>query len=221
VPLLDGAREADARALAACFLARHCDGGWLSGAETTGLLSCYGIALVATRAVTSEQGAVQAAAGLGGRLALKADVPGLVHKIDVGGVQLGLSSEEDVRRGYRTLASTFGSRLRQVLVQPMISGGVEVLIGITQEPVFGPLVVFGLGGVTTDVLGDHTARLAPLTDIDAAEMIREVRAAPLLSGHRGTPAADVAALAQGEQRARPGPARDVSGHRGLPRWIRR
>jgi acyl-CoA synthetase (NDP forming)/GNAT superfamily N-acetyltransferase len=195
IPHLDGVREADARALAACFLARHCDGGWLSGAETTGLLSCYGIPLVATRAVTSEQGAVQAAAGLGGRLALKADVPGLVHKSDAGGVQLGLSSEEDVRRGYRTLASTFGSRLRQVLVQPMISGGVEVLIGITQEPVFGPLVVFGLGGVTADVLGDHTARLAPLTDIDAAEMIREVRAAPLLSGHRGTPAADVAALA--------------------------
>ena len=77
----------------------------------------------------------------------------------------------------------------------MITGGVEVLIGVAQEPVFGPLVVFGLGGVATDVLGDHTARLAPLTDLDADEMIRDVRAARLLFGHRGTPPADVTALA--------------------------
>jgi acyl-CoA synthetase (NDP forming) len=72
---------------------------------------------------------------------------------------------------------------------------VEILIGVVQEPVFGPLVVFGLGGVATDVLGDHAARLAPLTDIDAEQVIRDVRAAPLLFGHRGTPAVDTAALA--------------------------
>jgi acyl-CoA synthetase (NDP forming)/GNAT superfamily N-acetyltransferase len=195
IPCLSGVQEADARALAACFLARHRDGGWMSAEETAGLLSCYRIPLVATRPVTSEQGAIQAAAGFGGRVVLKADVPGLVHKSDAGGVQLGLGSEQDVRRAYRTLAGTFGPGLRQVLVQPMITGGVEVLIGVAQEPVFGPLVVFGLGGVATDVLGDHTARLAPLTDLDADEMIREVRAARLLFGHRGTPPADVTALA--------------------------
>ena len=77
----------------------------------------------------------------------------------------------------------------------MITGGVEVLVGVVQEPVFGPLVVFGLGGVATEVLGDHAARLTPLTGADADAMIRAVRAAPLLLGHRGAPAADLAALA--------------------------
>ena len=76
----------------------------------------------------------------------------------------------------------------------MLSGGAEVLIGVVQEPVFGPLVVFGLGGVATEVLGDHVARLSPLTDTDADELIEGVRAAPLLFGHRGTPAVDTAAL---------------------------
>jgi acyl-CoA synthetase (NDP forming) len=75
------------------------------------------------------------------------------------------------------------------------AGGVETIVGVVQEPVFGPVVVFGLGGVATEVLGDHAARLAPLTDTDAAELIATVRAAPLLFGHRGSPAVDTAALA--------------------------
>ena len=97
--------------------------------------------------------------------------------------------------GYRALAADFGPRLKRVLVQPMLTGGVEVMIGVVQEPVFGPLVVFGSGGATTDVLGDHVTRLTPLTDADADEMIHAVRAAPLLFGHRGTPPVDTAALA--------------------------
>ena len=76
----------------------------------------------------------------------------------------------------------------------MITGGTEVIIGVVQEPVFGPLVVFGLGGVATEVLGDHAARLAPLTTADADDLIHSIRAAPLLLGHRGQPPADVAAL---------------------------
>jgi acyl-CoA synthetase (NDP forming)/L-amino acid N-acyltransferase YncA len=80
------------------------------------------------------------------------------------------------------------------LIQPMVTGGTEVIIGVMQEPVFGPLVVFGLGGVATDVLGDRSARLTPLTDTDGAALIRSIRAAPLLLGHRGTPAADLGAL---------------------------
>ena len=121
IPNLGGVREAAGRALAVSFLARHRDGGWLSAEEATGLLSCYGIPLVTTRPVTSAQAAVQVAAGIGGRVVLKADVPGLVHKSATGGVQLGLSSEQDVRRAYQALAGTFGPGLRQVLVQPMIS----------------------------------------------------------------------------------------------------
>ena len=79
-------------------------------------------------------------------------------------------------------------------VQPMITGGTEIIIGVAQEPVFGPLVIFGLGGIATDVLADHAARLAPLTDTDADELIRSIRSAPLLPGYRGAPPADLAAL---------------------------
>ncbi len=195
VPELHDVREADARALLRRFLARYRHGGWLSTGQALELLSCYGIPLVTTRPVTSEEAAVRVAAEMGGRVALKADVPGLVHKSDAGGVKLDLAGDDEVRDAYRALADTFGPELHQTLVQPMISGGVEVLVGVVQEQIFGPLVVFGLGGVATDVLGDHGVRLAPLTDAEAAEMIRCVRAAPLLFGHRGTPATDVAALA--------------------------
>ena len=92
---------------------------------------------------------------------------GLVHKSDAGAVKLDLHGEGEVRAAYDELAATFGGKLDRVLVQPMLGGGVEVLVGVVQEPVFGPLVVFGLGGVATEVLGDHAARLTPLTDADA------------------------------------------------------
>jgi acyl-CoA synthetase (NDP forming) len=100
-----------------------------------------------------------------------------------------------VTDAYRALVAGLGPSLTRVLVQPMIADGTEVLIGVVQEPVFGPLVVFGLGGVAAEVLGDHAARLTPLTDTDADELIHAVQAAPLLVGHRGAPPADVAALA--------------------------
>jgi len=147
-----------------------------------------------TRLAAYPAAAAAAAAELGCPVVLKADVPGLLHKSDAGAVRLDLRSPDDVRRAFDDLAATFGDRLAGTLVQPMITGGVEVIMGVVQEPVFGPLVVFGLGGVATEVLGDHTARLAPLTDADASAMIRSIRAAPLLLGHRGTPAADLAAL---------------------------
>ncbi len=139
---------------------------------------------------------MQAAAALGGPAVLKAEAAGLVHKTEAGAVKLGLHGEQEVRAAYAELAATFGARLTGVVVEPMLSGGVEVLVGVVQEPVFGPLVVFGLGGVATEVLGDHAARLTPLTDADADELIHEVHAAPLLLGHRGTPPVDTAALAE-------------------------
>jgi len=198
VPALTGLRAADARALVTGFLTRHPAGGWLPAAQAAGLLSCYGVPLLATLPAGSEQEAVAAAAELGGRVVLKAEAEGLGHQSDAGAVRLDLSTAQDVTDAYRALAADFGSRLQRVLVQPMLSGGVEVLIAVVQEPVFGPLVVFGLGGVATDVLGDHAARLArltPLTDTDADELIRAVPAAGLLFGHRAAPPTDTAALA--------------------------
>ena len=143
----------------------------------------------------SEQEAAEAAGQFGGRVVLKAEPEELVHGTDTRGVRVDLRTPEEVAEGYRTLAADFGPRLQRVLVQPMLASGVNVLIAVAQEPVFGPLVVFGLGGVATEVLGDHVARLTPLTDADADEMIKSVRAAPLLSGHRGIPPVDTAALA--------------------------
>jgi acyl-CoA synthetase (NDP forming)/RimJ/RimL family protein N-acetyltransferase len=195
MPELSGIRAAAARELVARFLAGNPDGGWLPASLTAELLSCYQIPVAATVGVTGEQQAVQAAAGLGGRVVLKAEADGLVHKSDAGAVKLDLRTPQEVTEAYRDLAARFGPGLRRVLVQPMLTGGVEVLVGVVQEPVFGPLIVFGLGGVTTDVLGDVAARLTPLSTSDADDMIRGLRAAPLLLGHRGTPAADTGALA--------------------------
>src|SRR5450755_377913 len=194
VPELDRIRATDARALIAAFLDRLPGGGWLPPAEAGELLRCYGIPLVETRMAGDPGAAARAAAELGCPVVIKAEVPGLLHKSDAGAVRLDLRSPGDVRRCFEDLAVKFAGRLTGVLIQPMVTGGVEVIIGVVQEPVFGPLVVFGLGGVATEVLGDHSARLAPLTGADADAMIRSIRAAPLLAGHRGAPAADLAAL---------------------------
>jgi acyl-CoA synthetase (NDP forming)/RimJ/RimL family protein N-acetyltransferase len=193
IPYLGGVRAADARAQIGRFLAGHPGGGWLPPAAVSDLLQCYQIPLADTRLAEDEQAAVAAAADLGGPVVLKADVPGLVHKTEAGAVKLYLRDEQEVRAAYRDLSAAFGPDLTGVLVQPMLTG-VEVLIGVVQEEIFGPLVVFGLGGVATEVLGDHTARLTPLTDADADDLIRGVHAAPLLFGHRGSPPVDTTAL---------------------------
>ncbi len=192
---LEGLDPASGRSLVSGFLTANPGGGWLAEADAAALLSYYRIPMVTTRAATSLDDALTAAADLGGHVVLKAEAEGLVHKTDAGAVKLDLRTAADVADAYKQLAGQFGADLRRVLVQPMLAGGVETLIGVVQEPVFGPLVVFGLGGVATEVLGDHIARLSPLTDVDAEEMISGVRAAPLLTGHRGSPAMDTAGLA--------------------------
>jgi acyl-CoA synthetase (NDP forming)/GNAT superfamily N-acetyltransferase len=195
VPGLGGVRTADARSCVTAFLRAHPEGGWLPQAAVRDLLGCYQIPVVPVTLAATEDEAVHAAAGFGGPVVLKAEAAGLVHKTEAGAVKLGLHGEHEVRAAYAELAAAFGARLTGVLVEPMLSGGVEVLVGVVQEPVFGPLVVFGLGGVATEVLGDHAARLTPLTDADADDLIHGIHAAPLLLGHRGTPPVDTAALA--------------------------
>jgi len=195
VPDLGDVDTDGARAAVAGFLADHPAGGWLPASDAAALLARYRIPMVPTRPVTSEEDALAAAVELGGHVVLKAEAAGLIHKTDAGAVKLDLRTPAEIATAYADLAASFGAKLQRVLVQPMLAGGVETLVGVVQEPMFGPLVVFGLGGVATDVLGDHSARLAPLTDADAEQMISSVRAAPLLFGHRGAPAVDTAALA--------------------------
>ncbi len=194
VPHFPDIRVEDARMLLRGFFHATVGGGWMPPDATAELLRCYGIPLAALTGAGSEDEAVRAFEAVGGPVVLKADVPGLLHKTDAGGVELDLRTEADVRAAYRRLADRFGERQRQVLVQPMIAGGTEVIVGVADDHVFGPLVVFGLGGVATEVLADHAARLTPLTDVDADKLIGSIRAAPLLFGHRGSPAADLGAL---------------------------
>jgi len=194
VPVLEGLLQDKARELVASFLAGTPGGGWLPHEQTVQLLGCYGVPVADSIAVTTEEGATAAAARFGGPVAVKADVPGLVRRSDAGAVLLDLHGADEVRRGFRSLRETFGDRLAGASVQPMITGGVKVKISVLEEQVFGPLVLFGLVGATADVLADRAARLAPLTDSDAENLIRSVRAAPLLLGRSGVPAADLASL---------------------------
>ncbi len=183
-----------AREIVAAFLTGHPDGGWLPGPGVTALLGQYRIPLVATTVVSAEDDAAVAAAQAGYPVALKAEVPGLAHRTDAGAVLLDLATEAGVRSGYRQLAGRFGERLDSVKVQPMITGGTEVIVGVRDDQMFGPLVVLGPGGLATQLVTSHGARLAPLTEADADTLINSIRSAPRPRGHRDASATDLAAL---------------------------
>jgi acyl-CoA synthetase (NDP forming) len=159
------------------------------------VLAAFGVPVVRTVEVYSAEEAGKWAEEMGGPVALK--VLGPVHKSEGGGVQLGLQGHAAVAAAYETMRSSFGESMTGALLQPMVpSGGVETIVGALQDPAFGPLVVFGLGGVTVEVLSDHVTRLAPLTDIDAKEMVTGLRGSALLSGYRGKPGVDIDGLVQ-------------------------
>lgn len=152
------------------------------------------------RLCTSAEEAAEAAAALGVPVVLKLVSPDIVHKSDIGGVRLGLAGPQAVRSAYDEIIAAAQrhaphARLRGVLVTPMLSGGVECLIGVTRDRVFGPVAMVALGGVFVEVLRDTALRLCPFGEADAMEMIRSLRGFPLLDGARRRPKADVAALA--------------------------
>ena len=194
VPDLEGLHQDRARDLIASILADPPRGGWLPLDPTVELLGCYGVPLADSVGVTTEDAATAAAARFGGPVALRADVPGLLRTSAAGDVLTGLHGADEVRHGFRSLKETFGGRLAGVIVQPVITGGVEVRISVLHEQVAGPLVLLGLGGAAGDVLADRAVRLAPLTESDADDLIQSARAAPLLLGRRGDPGADLAGL---------------------------
>lgn len=169
--------------------------GWVTGAAAMDVLAAFGIPVVRTVEAHSAEEAGKWADEIGGPVALK--VLGPVHKSEGGGVRLGLVGREDVAAAYRSMAASFGGEMTGALLQPMVSGeAVETIVGGIQDTLFGPLVVFGLGGTAVEVLGDHTTRMAPLTDFDAVEMVTGLRGSALLSGYRGRPAVDRDSLAQ-------------------------
>jgi acyl-CoA synthetase (NDP forming) len=127
-------------------------------------------------------------------VALKAVGPEIVHKTDAGGVRLGLESEPEVADAYRAMADAIGGAMTGGLVQQMATPGVETIVGTVDHPLFGPLVMFGMGGTATELLGDRSFRILPVTDLDAAELVRSLRASPLLFGYRGSAPVAISAL---------------------------
>jgi acyl-CoA synthetase (NDP forming) len=161
------------------------------------LLDSYGIRRPEDRAVASPEDAGAAARELGGPVALKALAPDLLHKTDVGAVVLGLSGREEVEREARRMSAALtdaGHPPSGFVVQRMVTGGVEMLVGVVHDPVFGPVLACGAGGTAAELLKDVAVRITPVTDRGVAEMIRSLTTFPLLDGYRGVPKADVAAL---------------------------
>jgi acetyl coenzyme A synthetase (ADP forming)-like protein len=176
----------------------------LSEPEALEVLDAYGIPTVPWRQAASEDEAVAAARALGHPVVLKVISAAIVHKSDVGGVVVGLGSEREVRDGYRRMLQRVKERAgvepEAVLVQRMIPGGRETIVGSARDPRAGPLIMFGLGGVAVEVLKDVVFRVHPLTDVDAREMVRAIRGYALLEGVRGEAAVDVVALEEILQR---------------------
>ncbi len=171
------------------------DGGWLDPDTIDVVLESYGIRVPASAVVATEDEAVEQSALIGGPVVLKVLSPSALHKSDVGGVALDIEGEGAVRGAYQQVVASVPDP-DGVLIQEFISGGHEILIGMIEDPNFGPLVVFGLGGVFVELIGDVAFRIHPLTDLDVADMIQEVKSARLLEGYRGAEPGDIEAVTE-------------------------
>ncbi|MGL6278109.1 MAG: acetate--CoA ligase family protein, partial [Gaiella sp.] len=168
--------------------------GWLEPEEIERLFGCYGIPLARAQRVATAEAAAEAALTFDDPVVLKAVGP--IHKTEVGAVKLGLAPH-DVAGEAAAMAQRIeahGERLDGFVVQEQVRGGVEMLVGMTSDPEFGPIVACGAGGVTVELTRDVAVRVAPVTDLEAAEMVRSLATFPLLDGFRGASPKDVHAL---------------------------
>ena len=196
VPGFEDARPDEAFGIIAQALDRR-DAGWLTPEEVERLFTCYGLRTARSEQADAPEAVGEAAGRIGGPVAVKAFGPDIVHKTEVGAVALGLPEPAEAERGAREVAervSAAGLHVEGFLVQEMVTGGVEMLVGVAHDPLFGPVVAVGAGGVTVELLRDVAVRITPITDLDAEEMVRSLGIFPLLDGFRGAPKADVAAL---------------------------
>ena len=191
-------RADDARNV--CRAAIDADGErWLTGDETKTVLGAFGLPLAAGTLARSPDEAVALARVLGFPVAAKLSARGIQHKTDVGGIRLNLEKPSSVRRAFAEIVACArklvpADQIDGVFIQSMIADGVETMIGVADDPLFGPLVGFGLGGIHVEVLGDVQFRVAPLTDRDVDELLHGIRGLPLLQGYRGHTPADLEAL---------------------------
>ena len=173
--------------------------------ESLALLRTYGIPVAESQLVAQEGDLAAAGLALGYPLAMKLVSPDVSHKTDVGGVRLGIATEAQLRAEYHELMRTVrerapGAKVNGVLIQQMVSDGRETIVGISRDPSFGSLVMFGLGGIFVEALQDVIFRMTPIDDAQALEMIRGIRGARVLAGMRGAPPVDHSALAAAVRR---------------------
>jgi acetyl coenzyme A synthetase (ADP forming)-like protein len=191
----DADRDAATRAL---FPAAARGGGWLPAADAFAVLSAYGIRVAPAESVETADAAARAARALGGPVALKLDGEAFLHKTDVGGVVLGVEGDAAVRAGVERLEAAAREAApgapHRILVQRMAAPGTELVMGVRADPVFGPLLLVGLGGVYVEVLKDVQFGLVPLTPVLARRMLERLKAFPILAGARGGAPADLDAV---------------------------
>jgi len=171
----------------------------LTEVESKGLVERAGIPVTETKLARSKKEAISVSKEMGFPVVLKIVSPDVVHKSDSGGVKLGLANGAQVGRAYSEIMSSVRQKYPQaaiqgVSVQLMASPGIEVIVGMSKDPQFGPVLMFGLGGVLVEVLKDVSFRIVPVTKRDASEMIREIKGYPLLQGYRGQEAVGTACL---------------------------
>jgi acetyl coenzyme A synthetase (ADP forming)-like protein len=179
-------------ARAICRDAAERGAGWLSDDEVQRVLAAYKLPVATSVVTRSVEEAMAAARQIGFPVALKISSPAVTHKTDVGGVRLNLEDEASVRQAFSDV--TANAPDARVLVQQMVTGGVETMMGIVQDRLFGPLVAFGLGGIHVEILKDVRVRLAPLSDHDVDDLLHGIKGFPLLQGYRGHAPADLTAL---------------------------
>jgi acyl-CoA synthetase (NDP forming) len=171
----------------------------LTERESKAILDLYGIPTVREVTANSLQSAFGAAAGLGFPLALKVESPDIAHKTEAGVVALNVRNETELSAAYERImanAATFAPRakINGVLLQPMVPSGIEVVAGVRVDPLLGPLIVVGFGGVLVELLRDSAVDLAPINAAEALSMLLKLKGAPLFGGFRGAPAVDIQRL---------------------------
>ncbi|MGH2941630.1 MAG: GNAT family N-acetyltransferase [Solirubrobacteraceae bacterium] len=198
VPVPRPPADVDVDAAAAVIAEALGDGaGWLHPDVAARLLRAYGLPLASFAVAATASDAARCASALGGPVALKAIVPGLLHRSEAGAVRLKLDGAAQVFRAageIEVALAAAGSRVDGFVVQQMAPEGVEMLVGVVGDERFGPIVARAAGGTAVELLGDVQVRLAPVAGVEAAAMLRGLRTFPLLDGYRGAPRADVRAL---------------------------
>jgi acetate---CoA ligase (ADP-forming) len=185
--------------------AMSADRRYLREEEAIGVLSAYGLPVLPFGVATTEEEARHLASRIGFPVVLKVSSEDIVHKFDVGGVLVGIHDAQQAAEGFTRIVTSClranpGASIRGVLVQKMVTGGEEVILGLKRDPSFGPVIMFGLGGIFVEIFKDVRFRVAPVGPGNAGEMIREIRAFRMLAGARGKARRDISSIEQSIQR---------------------